>query len=69
MRSKELDIKASDIERKANEFSVKQEFEEKREGERQEITRDKIDSQEDIALLRADVNLERINQGTAGRGE
>ena len=69
LRSKELDIKASDIERKANEFSVKQEFEEKREGERQEITRDKIDSQEDIALLRADVNLERINQGTAGRGE
>lgn len=69
LRSKELDIKASDIERKANEFSVKQQFEEKREGERQEITRDKIDSQEDIALLRADVNLERINQGTAGRGE
>ena len=69
LRSKELDIKASDIERKANEFAVKQQFEEKREGERQEITRDKIDSQEDIALLRADVNLERINQGTAGRGE
>ena len=69
LRSKELDIKATDIERKANEFSVKQEFEEKKEGERQEIIRDKIDSQEDIALLRADVNLERSNQGTAGRGE
>jgi hypothetical protein len=50
-----------DIERKAQEFAVKQEFENKRESERQEIDRDKMDSQEDIALLRADVNLERIN--------
>ena len=69
LRSKELDIKASDIERKANEFSVKQEFEEGKEENKLELARDKIDSQEDIALLRADVNLERINQGTAGRGE
>ena len=29
---------------------------------------DKIDSQEDIALLRAEVNRERINQGAPGRG-
>ena len=48
--------------RKANEFTEKQDFEEKRESERQEITREKIDSSEDIALLRADVNLERINK-------
>jgi len=61
LRSKELDIKSMDIERKAQEFAVKQEFENKRESERQEIDRDKMDSQEDIALLRADVNLERIN--------
>ena len=40
----------------------KQDFEERREAERQEITREKIDSSEDIALLRADVNLERINK-------
>jgi len=70
LRSKELDIKAADMERKADEFSSKQAFEEKREGERQAITREKIDSQEDIAMLRADVNLERIEKmGSGGRGE
>ena len=69
LRAKELDIKAMDIERKAGEFEVRQEFEEGKEENKLELARDKIDSQEDIALLRADVNLERINQGTAGRGE
>jgi len=70
LRDKELDIKIADMERKATEFASKQEFEERREGERQDITREKIDSQEDIALLRADVNLERIEKmGTGGRGE
>ena len=37
-------------------------FEEQKEGERQELVRDKIDSQEDIALLRAEVNRERMEQ-------
>jgi len=62
LRSKELDIKASDVHRKAEEFVVKQMFEEQKEGERQELVRDKIDSQEDIALLRAEVNRERMEQ-------
>ena len=62
LRSKELDIKASDVQRKAEEFAVKQSFEEEKEGERQELVRDKIDSQEDIALLRAEVNRERMEQ-------
>ena len=69
LRSKELDIKAMDMMRKADEFSERLSFETQREDERQDITREKIDSQEDIALLRAEVNRERINQGTAGRGE
>jgi hypothetical protein len=70
LRDKELDIKISDMERKATEFSEKQSFEERREGERQDLTREKIDSQEDIALLRADVNRERIEKmGAGGRGE
>ena len=69
LRSKELDIKAMDMMRKSEEFSERLNFEENREDERQEITREKIDSQEDIALLRAEVNRERIQQGTAGRGE
>jgi hypothetical protein len=68
LRSKELDIKAMDMMRKAEEFTDRLSFEEKREDERQDITREKIDSQEDIALLRAEVNRERINQGTPGRG-
>lgn len=70
LRSKELDIKAMDMQRKANEFSEKQAFEEQREAERQDITREKIDSSEDIAQLRANVNMERIDRmGGAGRGE
>ena len=69
LRGKELDIKAMDMQRKADEFSSKQEFEEQREAQRQDLTREKMDSQEDIALLRADVNLERIGEmGSAGRG-
>ena len=35
---------------------------------KEELAGEKIDSQEDIALLRAEVNRERINQGTPGRG-
>ena len=70
LRDKELDIKVADMQRKASEFANKQSFEERREGERQDITREKIESQEDIALLRADVNLERIEKmGSGGRGE
>ena len=70
LRSKELDIKALDMQRKADEFSEKQAFEEQREAERQGITREKIDSQEDIAQLRANVNMERIDRmGGGGRGE
>ena len=68
LRSKELDIKAADVQRKANEFSEKLMFEVEKEDERQDLTREKIDSQEDIALLRAEVNRERIKQGAAGRG-
>jgi hypothetical protein len=62
LRSKELDIKAADVQRKAEEFAVKQNFEERKEEERQDLVKDKIDSQEDIALLRAEVNRERMEQ-------
>ena len=68
LRSKELDIKAADVQRKANEFSEKLAFEVEKEDEKQVLSREKIDSQEDIALLRAEVNRERIEQGAAGRG-
>ena len=68
LRSKELDIKAADVQRKAGEFSEKLAFEVEKEDEKQVLAREKIDSQEDIALLRAEVNRERIQQGAAGRG-
>ena len=68
LRSKELDIKAADVQRKAGEFTEKLAFEVEKEDEKQGLAREKIDSQEDIALLRATVNRERIEQGAAVRG-
>tara|TARA_R110000824_G_scaffold89663_3_gene219653 strand:+ start:82 stop:2472 length:2391 start_codon:yes stop_codon:yes gene_type:complete len=64
LRSKELDIKASDVQRKSQEFAVKHNFEEQKQEDRNELVREKIDSQEDIALLRAEVNRDRIEQQT-----
>ena len=69
LRSKELDIKAADLQRKSQEFSERILFDMAKEESKEELAADKIDSQEDIALLRAEVNRERIQQGTAGRGE
>ncbi len=69
LRSKELDIKAADLERKSQEFSERMLFDMAKEDSKEELAADKIESQEDIALLRAEVNRERIQQGTAGRGE
>ena len=44
-------------------------FDVAKEEAKEEMAAEKIDSQEDIALLRAEVNRERIRQGTPGRGE
>ena len=69
LRARELDIKELDLQRKSAEFQQRQGFEADKEASRQDLTREKIDSTEDIAQLRADVNLERINRSTPGRGE
>lgn len=69
LRSKELDIKAADLQRKANEFDQRLVFDMAKEEAKEEMAAEKIDSQEDIAMLRAEVNRERIRQGTPGRGE
>ena len=69
LRSKELDIKAADLQRKASEFDQRLVFDVAKEAAKEEMAAEKIDSQEDIAMLRAEVNRERIRQGTAGRGE
>ena len=68
LRSKELDIKAADLDRKSEEFDQRLLFDVAKEQTKEEMAADKIDSQEDIALLRAEVNRERIEQGAAGRG-
>jgi len=62
LRDKELDIKAMDLQRKANEFAARLDFDQQKTAENQEIDREKIDSQEDIALLRAQINQSRINK-------
>jgi hypothetical protein len=64
LRSKELDIKAADVQRKAQEFAVKQNFEEQKQEDRNDLAREKMESQEDIAVLRAEVNRDRIDQQT-----
>ena len=70
LRSKEIDIKATDVQRKADEFAAKHQLDIQTEAQKQQLAREKIDSQEDIALLRAEVNRERIDRvGGAGRGE
>ena len=70
LRSKEIDIKAADVQRKSDEFAAKHQLDIQTEAQKQEMAREKIDSQEDIALLRAEVNRERIDRvGGAGRGE
>ena len=70
LRSKEIDIKAADVQRKADEFAAKHQLDIQTEAQKQQMAREKIDSQEDIALLRAEVNRERIDRvGGAGRGE
>ena len=68
LRSKELDIKAADLQRKSTEFDQRLLLDVSKEQAKEEMAAEKIDSQEDIALLRAEVNRERINQGTPGRG-
>lgn len=62
LRDKELDIKAMDLQRKANEFAARLDFDQQKTAENQEIDREKIDSQEDIALLRAQINQSRIDK-------
>jgi hypothetical protein len=62
LRDKELDIKEMDLQRKASEFSARLDFDQQKAAENQEIDREKIDSHEDIAMLRARVNQSRIDK-------
>ena len=62
LREKELNIKATDIQRKALEFDTRMEFEQNREEGRQELTAERITSSEDIAQLRATVAREKMRK-------
>ena len=62
LREKELDIKATDIQRKSLEFDARMEFEQDREEGRQELTAERINSSEDIAQLRATVAREKMRK-------
>ena len=62
LREKELDIKATDIQRKSLEFDARMDFEQNREEGRQELTAERISSSEDIAQLRATVAREKMRK-------
>ena len=62
LREKELEIKATDIQRKSLEFDARMEFEQNREEGRQELTAERINSSEDIAQLRATVAREKMRK-------
>ena len=66
LRSKELDIKAADLQRKSDEFEKRLLLDVAKEQAKEEMSAEKIDSQEDIAMLRAEVNRERIEKGASG---
>ena len=64
LREKELNIQAMDMQRKSMEFDAKLGFEAEKEEGRQDLTKERIQSSEDIAQLRAQVNRERFeNKG------
>jgi hypothetical protein len=61
LKQQEINIKAMDQERKAGIDSAKLELDAAKLQQTAKIAQDKIDSQEDIAQLRANVNLEKQN--------
>jgi len=61
LKQQEINIKAMDQERKSSVDSAKLELDAAKLQQTAQISRNKIDSQEDIAQLRANVNLEKQN--------
>ena len=67
IRQQELQIKAADTERKARNDQLDYEMEQQKLQQRALSDAARIESQEDIAQLRADVNMARINQQRRGQ--
>jgi hypothetical protein len=61
LKQQELQIKAQDVQRKAQNDQQKLDLESAKLDQQAKLTQDKIDSQEDIAQLRANVNLDKQN--------
>ena len=67
LKQQELQLKAQDIQRKAQNDQQKIELDGVKLDQTAKIAQDKIDSNEDIAQLRANVNLDKQNQNNAKR--
>ena len=62
LKEQELQIKAMDLQRKDEETDLRLEVERERITSQNKIAQDRMDSQEDIAQLRANVNLSKANK-------
>ena len=62
LKQQEIDLREKDIQRKAMEEQQKLDFQDKKLGQNTDMQKEKIQSQEDIAQLRANVNLEKMDK-------
>jgi hypothetical protein len=62
LRRKELDIKAGDLQRKQQEFGERQEIDIMKMDQDEDLTRERIDSSEDIATMRNETAQDRLEQ-------
>ena len=67
LKQQEIDLRAQDIQRKAMVDEAQIGIDEKKLSQTAKIAQDRIDSQEDIAQLRANVNLSKQNNNNAKR--
>ena len=69
LKQQEIDLRAQDIQRKAMVDEAQIGIDEKKLRQTAKIAQDRIDSQEDIAQLRANVNLSKQNSNNAKRNK
>ena len=67
LKQQEINLRAQDIQRKAMLDEAKVGIDEKKLRQTAKIAQDRIDSQEDIAQLRANVNLSKQNDKNTNR--
>ena len=60
LRDKELDIKAQDVERKREEFMVRQDFDAQKTMQQMELAKQKLNVTEEIARLKDDLGRDRL---------